>query len=106
LTHELNLTDVQAAEVARIEADFQKKLADSCAAHCAARVALAESLTDPAKVAEHSARMCAAQTESEKAALDRILKVLALLTPEQQQRYTALVQKQLSGECTMRLHKP
>jgi Spy/CpxP family protein refolding chaperone len=103
LADELKLTDVQAAEVARIEAEFQKKLADCCAAHCAARAALAESLADPSKAAQHCARMCAAQTESEKAALDQVLKVLALLTPEQQQCYTALVQKQLSGECTMRL---
>jgi Spy/CpxP family protein refolding chaperone len=106
LRRELKLNDAQAAEVARLEADFQKRLSESCAAHCAARAALAESLADPAKAADSCQRMCAAQNDSEKAALDHILKVRALLTPEQQQRYTALVQRQLSGPCTMRLHKP
>jgi len=106
LQHELNLTDAQAAEVAKLEVDFQKKLADCCTAHCAVRADLGESLADPTKAADCSRRMCAAQADSEKAALDHILRVRALLTPEQQQRYTALVQKQLNGPCTMRLRQP
>ncbi len=106
LRRELKLTDAQAAEVTNLEADFQKRLADCCATHCAARATLAESLNDPTKAADCCARMCAAQNDSEKAALDHILRVRALLTPEQQQRYTALVQRQLSGPCTMRLHQP
>jgi hypothetical protein len=106
LRRELKLTDAQAVEVAKLEADFQKRLADCCAAHCAARGDLAESLANPTKAADACTRMCAAQNDSEKAALDHILKVRVLLTPEQQHRYTALVQQQLSGACTMRLHKP
>lgn len=106
LRRELKLTDAQAAEVAKLEADFQKKLADCCAAHCAARAALSESLNDPTKAADNCARMCAAQSDSEKVTLDHILRVRALLTAEQQQRYTALVQQQLSGSCSMRIHQP
>ena len=105
LQHELNLTDAQVAEVAKLEADFQKKLADCCTAHCAARADLAESFADPSKAAESCQRMCAAQADSEKASLDHILRVRALLTPAQQQRYTALIQKQLSGPCVMKAHQ-
>ena len=103
LRRELQLTDVQAAAVAKLEADFQKRLGDACTAHCAARSDLATSLAEPAKATECCQRMCAAQADSEKAALDHILHVRALLTPEQQQRYTALVEQQLTGPCTMRV---
>ncbi len=106
LQHELNLTDAQGAEVAKLEADFQKKLADCCTAHCTARTDLGESLSDPTKAADCCQRMCAAQADSEKAALDHILRVRTLLTLPQQQRYTTLVQKQLSGPCVIRLHQP
>jgi hypothetical protein len=103
LRRELKLSDAQAAEVAKLEAVFQKKLADYCTAHCAARAEFAGSLKDPTKAAEACQRMCAAQNDSEKAALDHMLRVFALLTPEQQQRYTAMIQKQFSGACTMRM---
>ncbi|MBM3858269.1 MAG: periplasmic heavy metal sensor [Verrucomicrobia bacterium] len=103
LRHELKLTDAQTAEVAKLEADFQKSLADCCAAHCAARAELAGSLADATKAADCCARMCAAQNDSEKVALDHILRVRALLTPKQQKRYTALIQQQLTGPCTMRI---
>jgi hypothetical protein len=103
LRHELKLTDAQTAEVAKLEADFQKRLADSCTAHCAARADLAESLNDPTKATEACQQMCAAQNDSEKVVLDHILRVRALLTPEQQKRHAALIKQQLTGPCTMRI---
>lgn len=106
LTRELGLTGVQAAEVAKLEAEFEKKLADCCTAHCAARADLSQALDDPARAAACCQRMCDAQVASEKAALDHLLKVRALLTPEQQRRHTVLVQQQLTGACPMRLHQP
>jgi hypothetical protein len=39
--------------------------------------------------------MAAAQVDSERATLDHILRVRALLTPDQQQRYAALVSQQV-----------
>lgn len=106
LRRALNLTEVQATQVARLEAEYEKRLAEICTAHCAARAELAGSLADPVKSAACCQRMCDAQTASEKAALDHLLKIRALLTPEQQQRHTALVQQQLTGACPMRLHRP
>ncbi len=106
LARELKLTPAQATQLTQLEADYQKRLADCCATHCAARSDLAESLADPAKAADSCARMCDAQNDSEKASLNHILRVLALLTPEQQTRYIAIIQQQLTGSCPMRVHQP
>jgi Spy/CpxP family protein refolding chaperone len=103
---ELHLTGDQAAAFAKLETEFEKKLAACCADHCAARAALAESLTNAGKATESCRQMCAAQTASEQAALEHIFQVRALLTPEQQQRHIELVRQQLTGACPMRLHKP
>jgi Spy/CpxP family protein refolding chaperone len=102
----LNLSESQQAEYAKLEAEYQKRLDAICAAHCAARAALADALDDRAKAAECCARMCAAQSESEKLTLDHLFKVRALLTPEQQKRHADLVRQQLAGACPMRLHQP
>jgi Spy/CpxP family protein refolding chaperone len=106
IIRELGLTGSQAAAVAKLDAEFQKELGEICAAHCAARADLAKSLDDPAKAAACCQRMCAAQAASEKAALEHIFRIRALLTPEQQQRHIELVQRQLTGACPMRLHQP
>ena len=102
---ELNLTAEQAVAFAKLEAEFDRQLADSCANHCAARTELAESLTETGKATALCQKMCDAQAASEKAALDHFRKVQALLTPEQQQRHLALVQQQLTAACPMRLHR-
>ena len=99
----LNLTATQTAEMAKLDAEYQKRLEKICGVHCTARADLAESLDAPAKAAAACQRMCDAQTDSEKAALEHILKVRALLTPEQQRQYAALVQQQLTGTCLMRV---
>ena len=106
LVRELNLTAEQAAAVTKLDAEYEKRLADICAAHCAARADLAGALTDQAKAAECCARMCAAQADSEKAALEHVFQIRALLTPEQQQRHVELVRQQLTGACPMRMHEP
>ncbi len=102
----LQLTDAQAAEVAKLEAAYEKRLAEICADHCAARTELAASLADPVKAAACCDRMCAAQSASEKLALEQVFKIQAILTPEQQTRHLALVQQQLTGVCPMRVHRP
>jgi Spy/CpxP family protein refolding chaperone len=103
LALELKLTAAQSTQLAQLEADYQKRIGECCADHCAARADLAESLADPAKAADCSTRMCDAQNDSEKATLNHILRVLTLLTPDQQTHYTALVQQQLTGACLMRV---
>jgi Spy/CpxP family protein refolding chaperone len=103
LTRELNLTDAQAAEVAKLDADYEKRLGEICATHCAARADLSKSLDDPAKAAACCQRMCAAQTQSEKLALEQVFKIQAILTPEQQARHLVVVRQQLTGACPMRV---
>lgn len=105
LRQALNLTPSQAAAVAELEAAYEKRLAEICAAHCAARAELAESLADRDKAAAACARMCAAQSESEQLTLDHLYRIRALLTPEQQVRHETLVRQQLTGACPMRLHR-
>jgi hypothetical protein len=102
---ELHLTGEQAAAFAKLEAEFDRQLADSCANHCAARAELAESLTETGKATALCQKMCDAQAASERAALEHFRKVHSLLTPEQQQRHLALVQQQLTAACPMRLHR-
>jgi len=110
LKRELNLTDTQAAEVAKLTAAYQQQLNEICAAHCAARADLAEELSrsvpDAGKAGEFCQRMCAAQSASERLTLEHILQVRSLLTPEQQQRHAALINQQLTGACPMRVHQP
>jgi len=106
LTRALHLTDTQAIAVAGLDANYEKRLREICAAHCAARTELSHSLDNPNQAADCCARMCAAQADSEKAALDHILQIRALLTPEQQQRHAELFRQQWAGACPMRIHQP
>ncbi len=104
LVWELHLTGTQAAEVAKLEADYQKRLNEICAAHCTARAALAEALPDQTKAAGYCDKMCAAQADAEKASLEQIFKIRALLTPEQQKRHLEIVRQQLTDSCPMQVH--
>ena len=110
LKRELKLTDAQSAEIEKLNKEFSTKIEHCCDEHCGARFALSEELVKPqvdlAKAAACVDRMAAAQFESERATLDHILKVRAVLSPEQQQRYGALVSKQVCTACPMGLHKP
>ena len=110
LKRELKLTDAQSAEIENLHKEFSAKIEHCCDEHCGARSALSEELVKPqvdlAKAAACVDRMAAAQFESERATLDHILKVRAVLSPEQQQRYGALVRKQVCTACPMGIHKP
>jgi Spy/CpxP family protein refolding chaperone len=110
LKTELGLTETQAREIATLEKQFSVKLESYCEAHCSARFALSEELAKPfveiSNANECVERMCAVQTDSEKATLEHILRVRALLTPEQQKRYAALINQQLCTACPMGMHKP
>ncbi len=110
LTRELSLTEAQAGQVRALETEFRAVLGKVCEQHCSARADLAAALTQP-KVDSAAAqacveRMCAAEADSERATLDHILKVRAVLSPEQQTRYSAAIQAQLQGTCPMRIHQP
>jgi Spy/CpxP family protein refolding chaperone len=106
LRHELGLTDAQSAEVDKLEKEFNARMQDSCDKHCGARFALgdelAKSTLDVIKARACVDRMVAAQADSERATLDHILAVRALLTPEQQQRYAKLVSQQVCYACPIK----
>ena len=109
LKHELKLSDAQAAAVAKLETEFNGKLADCCGVHCDARFALSRELAKPTvdQTAANACvqRMCAAAADGEKATLDHILRVRALLGAGQQKRYAALIGRQLCA-CPMNQHQP
>ena len=110
LKRELKLTDAQGAEIEKLNKEFSARIQHCCDEHCGARVALSEELAKPqvdlAKATTCVDRMAAAQSESERATLDHILKVRAVLTPGQQQQYAALVSRQVCTACPMGMHHP
>jgi Spy/CpxP family protein refolding chaperone len=105
LKRELGLTDSQAAAVEQLETEFRAQLDRACAEHCAARMTLGEELAkpDPAKCRAAVEKMNAVQAQSERATLEHILKVRALLTESQAQRYSALIRDQV---CNMPMGAP
>ena len=106
----LGLSAEQTAQVEKLRDEFAAQVEGCCAKHCGARFDLSNELAKPAPdVAAARAcveRMCAAQTTSEQATLDHILRVRAVLTPEQQQRYAKLINEQICTSCPLGLHKP
>ena len=110
LRRELKLTDTQAAEIDKLNKDFQAKVDHCCDVHCDARMALGAELARPqvdlTKANACVDRMSAAQVDSERATLDHILRVRALLTPDQQQRYAALVSQQVCAAGPFGMHHP
>ena len=110
LRHELNLTDAQSAAIDEFNQGFRAKVDHCCDVHCDARFALGAELAKPqldltrANVCVD--RMAAAQADSERATLDHILRVRALLTPDQQQRYAALVSQQICAAGPLGMHHP
>jgi Spy/CpxP family protein refolding chaperone len=107
LKRELNLTDTQASEIGKLEGEFQVKLSAACTEHCAARFALGDELMkskpDLEKARADVERMNRVQAESERATLDHILKVRALLTDEQARQYSAMIHDQV---CSMPMGTP
>ena len=107
LKRELNLTDKQAREVEKVEKGFREQLNAACIRHCDARMALGDELAkaepDVAKCREFVEKMNGVQAECERATLDHILKVRALLDEKQAQEYSALIREQV---CNMPMGAP
>ena len=99
LTRELKLTDAQRAEIEKLNGEFRAKVGHCCDTHCGARFALGQELARPqvdlTKANACVDRMAAAQADSERATLDLILRVRAVLTADQRPRYAALVSRQV-----------
>jgi len=110
LRRELKLTEAQTTKIEELDKDFRTRIEGCCAKHCSARFTLSEELAKPqvdlANTAKCVDRMAAAQAESERVTLDHILRVRAVLTPDQQKRYALLVSQQVCTACPMGMHHP
>ena len=110
LKRELNLTDAQSAAIDKLNQEFRAKVDHCCDVHCDARFALGQEIAKPqfdlTRANACVDRMAAAQSESERVTLDHILRVRAVLTPNQQKRYATLVSQQVCTACPMGIHKP
>ncbi|MGD0057880.1 MAG: Spy/CpxP family protein refolding chaperone [Verrucomicrobiia bacterium] len=110
LRRELNLTDAQSAAIDKLNQEFRAKVDHCCDTHCDARFALGRELAKPqfdlTRANACVDRMAAAQVESERATLDHILRVRAVLTPDQQQQYAALVSQQICAAGPLGMHHP
>jgi Spy/CpxP family protein refolding chaperone len=108
LKRELKLTDTQSTQIEKLGDEFRAEVERCCETHCGARFALSEELAKPqvdlAKVNADVDRMSTAESESEKATLNHILRVRALLMPDQQQQYAKLVSQQVCTACPLGLH--
>lgn len=110
LKHELNLTDTQSTAIDKLNEGFRAKVDHCCDVHCDARFALGQEIAKPqfdlTRANACVDRMATAQADSERATLDHILRVRALLTPGQQQQYAALVSQQICAAGPLGMHHP
>jgi Spy/CpxP family protein refolding chaperone len=107
LKRELNLTDEQLRQIEALETTFRAKLDAACVEHCAARMTLGEEIAkskpDVEQCRARVERMNAAAAEGERATLEHILKVRALLDEQQAQRYSSIIHQQV---CNMPMGAP
>jgi hypothetical protein len=101
LTQALDLSADQAAAVGKLQAEVGAKLAEYCERHCAARAQLALAIAGVTNGEPLIKAMSAAYEESERLTWAHIQQVRALLTPAQQARYDALIERCVSGACNM-----
>ena len=101
LVRELGLSPAQAQDVGRLQTAVAAKLADCCARHCAARAQLGKALAGGTNSETLIKSMGQAYEESERLTWAHIQQVRALLTPAQQARYDALIERCVCGDCNM-----
>jgi hypothetical protein len=101
LAQELSLSPAQAQAIGRLQAAVGVRLADCCARHCAARAGLGQALAGGANSDALIKSMGQAYEESERVTWAHIQQVRALLTPAQQARYDALIERCVCGACNM-----
>jgi hypothetical protein len=105
LTRELGLTEQQAAQVKSLHAALGARLNDCCSRHCAARIRLAAALAaetnGTAQAEAVLAEMCRAYEASERATLQHIRQVRAILDAAQRKRFDELMERCLCSACNM-----
>ena len=102
LKDELRLDERQTAAISRLDRELAGQLDAYCGEYCAARAELGSALMAEGTSATNESirlvdRMCAVQSESEKATLEHIRKVCDLLTPGQRKQFVAGLVKCLCG---------
>jgi hypothetical protein len=95
LARELCLSDAQASEIKSFHASLGKKLDDCCMRHCAARARLGQALVADTNGSAQAdivlEEMCRAYEQSERATLNHIRAVRAVLNAEQKRRFDQLI---------------
>ncbi len=103
LTRALDLNDAQAREVAALHDVLGAKLQAACVHHCAARVHLGETLIDAvmeeAEIEALLQDMGRAYLESERAVLEHIRDMHALLRPEQIAQFNRMIRGTFCRTC-------
>lgn len=102
LKTELGLDDRQVAAIRALEHDLAEQLSEQCGRYCAVRAELGQTLMEEGTNSAVEARrlvdgMCAIQSASERATLEHIRKVNALLTPGQRRQFLAGLTRCLCG---------
>jgi Spy/CpxP family protein refolding chaperone len=104
LTRQLNLTAEQSALVRAAGNDYASRVKAACGSHCLARCQLAAALTRPeggdAEARQLVGRMNEAAAANDTATLDHILRVRAILTPEQRARFDQGLSGCLCDRCS------
>jgi len=105
LTRELGLSDAQANEIKRLHASLGAKLNDCCARHCAARARLGQALATETNGAAQTeavlAEMCRAYEAGERATLEHMRRVRAILNADQRRRFDAMITNCMCQACSM-----
>lgn len=106
LSRELSLSKAQAAEIKQLHLTLATKLNDCCMNHCAARARLGQALASESSNGTAQAdavvtEMCRAYEASERATLDQIRKVRAVLNVNQRKRFDAMISNCMCQTCNM-----
>ena len=105
LVRELKLTGEQEKEIRALHAELGVTLNECCARHCAARMRLGSALADgtngDAQAEAILSEMSRAYEQSERATLDHMRRMRALLDGEQRQRFDRMIQGCMGRTCSM-----
>jgi hypothetical protein len=101
----LGLSEAQAREIKAMHASLGAKLNDCCMRHCAARARLGHALASETNGAGQTeavlVEMCRAYEQSERATLDHIRQVRAVLSMEQRKRFDTMITDYMCRTCSM-----
>lgn len=99
----LDLTPRQTEQVRALAKEFSARAESACGRHCQARCAVARELLQENAAAEdvrkHVDEMCESYAEQEHATLDHLVKLRAILTPEQTKKLNVKLASCICDKC-------